>query len=328
MREGRAPSNLDETFRSKYHGVNSDEHVRTVHGYRRAFRMAGSGPALLLIHGIGDSNRTWDTVFPALAKTHTVIAPDLLGHGQSDKPRADYSLGGFANAMRDLLVLLDVERVTVVGHSLGGGVALQFAYQYPQLCERIVLVSSGGLGAEVSPLLRLAALPGAGAAITAAVLPPVRWPVLTVFRAAAQLGLLDRHEVREAGRVLHGLRDASTRKAFLRTLRSVVDVRGQAVSSRDRLYLTAPIPMMLVWGTHDHILPVAHAHTAVEDLPGCHLQVVPQAGHLPHQTDPAGFVAAVEEFVNSTTPVPHDARLWRTLLEGTAPGSDTISLDT
>src|SRR5207253_6139212 len=125
-------------------------HSRVIHGYRRVFRIAGSGPPLLLIHGIGDSSATWSTVMPALAQRHLVIAPDLLGHGESDKPRADYSVGAHASGIRDLLVALGVERATFVGHSLGGGVAMQLAYQFPQRCERLVLVASGGLGKEVN----------------------------------------------------------------------------------------------------------------------------------------------------------------------------------
>ena len=105
----------------------------TIHGYRRAYRIAGSGPVLLLIHGVGDNSTTWQPIHSRLARRFTVIAPDLLGHGQSDKPRADYSVAAYANGMRDLLTVLDIEQATVVGHSLGGGVAMQFAYQFPQL---------------------------------------------------------------------------------------------------------------------------------------------------------------------------------------------------
>src|SRR5271156_6808073 len=146
----------------------------TIHGYRRAYVKAGSGPALLLIHGIGDSSDTWRPVVEQLAEHHTVVAPDLLGHGRSEKPRADYTVAGYANGMRDLLSVLDVERATVVGHSLGGGVAAQFAYQFPERCERLVLVGSGGVGRSVSPLLRLAAVPGAEALMPLLGLPPVR----------------------------------------------------------------------------------------------------------------------------------------------------------
>jgi pimeloyl-ACP methyl ester carboxylesterase len=144
---------------------------RTVHGYRRAYRMAGSGPAVLLLHGIGDSSESWVPVMADLARHHTVVAPDLLGHGGSDKPRADYSVAAYANGMRDLLTVLGIESATVVGHSLGGGVAAQLAYQYPERCERLVLVASGGAGRDVTPILRLAAAP-----LAEVFLAPARWP--------------------------------------------------------------------------------------------------------------------------------------------------------
>src|SRR5512143_1113916 len=133
----------------------------TLHGHRFTYRSAGSGPLLVLLHGIAGSSETWEDVIPHLANHHTVIAPDLLGHGDSSKPRGDYSLGAYANAIRDLFGALGHDRGTVVGHSLGGGIAMQFAYQFPERCERLVLVSSGGLGPEVHALLRAAALPGA-----------------------------------------------------------------------------------------------------------------------------------------------------------------------
>ncbi|MGZ6792948.1 MAG: alpha/beta fold hydrolase, partial [Mycobacteriales bacterium] len=143
--------------------------TRVVHGHRRAFLLAGptlgTASVLWLVHGIGDSSATWREVLPLLARTCTVVAPDLLGHGASDKPRADYSIGGFANGMRDLMVVLGVERATVVGHSLGGGVALQLAYQYPERVERLVLVAAGGLGGSFFGLCGQRSLPardGAG----------------------------------------------------------------------------------------------------------------------------------------------------------------------
>lgn len=293
--------------------------VRVLHGHRRAFLLAGpplgTAPVVVLIHGIGDSSATWHEVLPLLARRCTVLAPDLLGHGDSDKPRADYSLGGFANGVRDLLVLLGVEAATVAGHSLGGGVALQFAYQYPELCSRLVLVASGGLGAEVTPLLRAAAVPGASLAIAATVRRPVRMPVLTAARLAARLGVLDPTDVAEVATIWEGLRDRSTRAAFLRTLRSVVDLRGQSVTSRDRLYLATSVPTLLVWGSRDPVIPVAHAREAVDCLPGATLEVLDRAGHLPHRHDPEGFAAAVTAFLARTEPAAHDAQAWRAMLE-------------
>ena len=134
--------------------------AQTLHGHRVAYRQAGSGPVVVLVHGITSDSSTWRRVMPYLARRFTVIAPDLIGHGESDKPRGDYSLGAHASGLRDLLVSLGHDRATFVGHSLGGGIAMQLSYQFPEMCERLVLVDSGGLGRDVSPLLRAATLPG------------------------------------------------------------------------------------------------------------------------------------------------------------------------
>src|ERR671927_675998 len=135
------------------------EEIR-LHGHRVTYRRAGWGPVVVLIHGIAGSSATWGDVIEPLAEHYTVVAPDLLGHGQSAKPRGDYSLGAYASGLRDLLTALGHDKGTIVGHSLGGGVAMQMAYQFPDRCERMVLVSSGGLGREVHFLLRAATLPG------------------------------------------------------------------------------------------------------------------------------------------------------------------------
>jgi pimeloyl-ACP methyl ester carboxylesterase len=229
--------------------------------------------------------------------------------------------GGFANGMRDLLAVLGIERATVVGHSLGGGVALQLAYQYPEMCERLVLIASGGLGSEVTPLLRAIAVPGTGALLAASARAPVRLPVLAAARAAAAVGLLDGHDVDGLDRVWSGLRQASTRTAFLRTLRSVVDLRGQTVSGRDRLYLTAEIPTLLVWGGRDPVLPVAHARAVAAALAACRLEVVSGAGHMPHRSHAGRVHGAVQRFVDETQPAVHDTAVWRALLAADATAS-------
>src|SRR5436853_4426535 len=212
---------------------------RTIHGYRRAFRIAGSGPAILLIHGIGDNSTTWHTVQGRLAQRFTVIAVDLLGHGDSDKPRGDYSVAAYANGMRDLLSVLDIEQATVVGHSLGGGIALQFAYQFPERCQRLVLVGSGGLGPELTAGLRAATLPGAELVLTALtdVSGPLRIGLQVVERVGRAVGWRRVGDLAEAGDALLALKDVEARRAFLRALRGVVDARGQAVTALDRLYL-------------------------------------------------------------------------------------------
>src|SRR6266536_3351282 len=125
---------------------------------------AGRGPVLVLVHGVLGSRRTWNGLVADLARDHRVIAPDLFGHGESAKPTGDYSLGAYAGTLRDLLDELGVGRATLVGHSFGGGVAMQFGYLFPDRVHALVLVSSGGLGRELSVMIRSAALPGAGLA--------------------------------------------------------------------------------------------------------------------------------------------------------------------
>src|ERR1700690_1368241 len=101
----------------------------TINGQQLGCRQAGEGPALVLIHGLASRSATWRLVGPALAEQHSVLAVDLLGHGESAKPRGDYSLGAHASTIRDVMVALDMDEATFVGHSFGGGIAMQLAYQ-------------------------------------------------------------------------------------------------------------------------------------------------------------------------------------------------------
>ncbi|MFD9002615.1 alpha/beta fold hydrolase [Streptomyces sp. NPDC059582] len=298
---------------------------RVVHGYRRAFRMAGEGPALVLVHGIGDSSATWAGLIPDLARTHTVIAPDLLGHGASDKPRADYSVAAYANGVRDLLTTLGIESATLVGHSLGGGVAMQFAYQFPERTERLILVSAGGVGREVNPVLRLVSLPGADLMLSSLRLPGMRLQVGLAVRLMRLLGADLGKDAPELLTLVDALPDGTSRNAFIRTLRAVVDWRGQVVTMLDRCYLTAGMPTMLLWGDRDSVVPVRHAYGAHEAMPGSRLEVFEGAGHFPFHTDPARFLALVEEFTRTTTPAHWSREHWRELLiDGRhAPGAGT-----
>jgi pimeloyl-ACP methyl ester carboxylesterase len=285
-----------------------------VHGYQRAYRMAGSGPALLLIHGIGDESSSWMPVLPALAERYTVIAPDLLGHGSSDKPRADYSVAAFSNGMRDLLDVLDVDRATVVGHSLGGGVAAQLAYQYPERVERLVLVGTGGVGREVSPVLRAAAAPLSEVGMVPLMVPGANEVVGAVLGALGRLGLDIGRDAGEVARVLRGMPDRRQRAAFGRTLRAVVDRRGQLVTMLDRAYLAEAMPVLLAWGDQDGIIPVEHAHRAHDAMPGSRLSIYEGAGHFPHHADPDRFVEELVAFVDGTEPYRSDRRTRRRLL--------------
>src|SRR3954463_12219698 len=290
---------------------------RVVHGHRRAFVLAGQGPPLLLLHGIGNSAQTWSGVIGQLAATHTVLAPDLLGHGSSDKPRGAYSIAGYANGMRDLLSVLDIEQATVVGHSLGGGIALQFAYQFPERCARLVLVGSGGLGPELSAGLRAATLPGAEAVLTA--LTGVSGVLRTGMRVVEGVGRLAGcqrlRDLAEAGDALLALKDVEARRAFLRTLRGVVDARGQAATALDRLYLADSLPMLVVGGSRDPIVPAQHAEAVRESVPSARVEVFPGAGHWPHLDDPDRFCDVLLDFIATTTPAAHDLDSWRRLLQ-------------
>jgi len=298
-----------------------------VHGHRRAYVRAGSGPALLLLHGIGNNCQTWAGVIERLAESHTVVAPDLLGHGDSDKPRGDYSIAAYANGMRDLLSVLDIEKATVVGHSLGGGIALQFAYQFPERCERIALVGSGGLGPELSAGLRAATLPGAELVLTAltGVSGPLRMGFAAVHRVGQVAGWRRVRDLAEAGDALLALKNVEARRAFLRTLRGVADTHGQAVTALDRLYLANSIPMLVVWGSRDPIVPALHAETVRTLVPTARVEVFQGAGHWPHLDDPDRFCDVLLDFVSSTEPAQHDLDSWRRLLaqdqRGTVPAA-------
>jgi pimeloyl-ACP methyl ester carboxylesterase len=217
--------------------------------------------------------------------------------------------------MRDLLEVLDVGPVTVVGHSLGGGVAAQFAYQYPERCERLVLVASGGVAREVSPILRLASAPGAELALAPMQVPVARFGIRLAARAALEVARLAGADIgRDAAeiiRVFDGLPDGSARTAFTRTLRSVVDQRGQLVTMLDRVYLAGPLPTFLIWGAHDGIIPVEHAYRAHEAIAGSRLSIFEEAGHFPHHSDPARFVGELVAFVDDAAAFEHDRDAWR-----------------
>lgn len=289
---------------------------RTIHGYRRAYRIAGSGPPVLLIHGIGDNSTTWNTVQTELARRFTVIAPDLLGHGRSDKPRADYSAAAYANGMRDLLSVLEIERVTVIGHSLGGGVAMQFAYQFPQLVDRLILVAAGGVTKDINIILRCASLPMGSEALALLrlplVLPAVRLTGRVLGMALGSTG--PGGDLANILRILDDLPEPTASAAFSRTLRAVVDWRGQIVTMLDRCYLTEAIPVQIIWGTRDVVVPVRHAWMAHAAMPGSRLEIFEGAGHFPFHDDPGRFIAVVQRFIDTTEPAEYDQAALRRLL--------------
>ena len=287
-----------------------------LHGQTVTYRRAGEGPAVLLIHGITSSSRTWREVIPGLAEDFDVIAPDLLGHGRSGKPRGDYSLGAYASGLRDLLAMLDIDRVTVVGHSLGGGIAMQFAYQFPERLERLVLVDSGGLGEEVSMVLRAATLPGAELVLPLLFGPVPRAAGRAIGTLLGRLGLKASANTRGLVEGLDSLGDAAARRAFVHTARSVIDPAGQRVDARDRLYLSRDVPAMLIWGECDRIIPVAHGRGAHELMPHSRFEVFPGAGHFPFNDDPDRFVEVLGDFIATTEPAEIDVHRIGRLLRG------------
>jgi pimeloyl-ACP methyl ester carboxylesterase len=286
----------------------------TLHGHRRAYVRAGSGPALLLLHGLGCDHTTWEPVIDALARRYTVIAPDLLGHGLSDKPRADYSVGGYANGMRDLLTYLGIDKVTVLGHSFGGGVAMQFAYQFPERTERMVLVSSGGLGPEVTPAIRAITTPGFHQVLGLLTLPGVRHVGRAGLRALSRSGLRATHDLDEVAEIYDSFKDPAARAAIRHVVRAVVDWRGQIVTMADRAYLTEAMPMAVIWGRDDRVIPVTHASNAAALAPGARVEVIPDAGHFPHKDHPQRFAKLVHEFIRSTEPAAYSRARFRRLL--------------
>ncbi len=274
----------------------------SLHGHDMAYREAGSGPTVLLIHGMAGSSRAWRAVMPRLAERCRVVAPDLMGHGASATPRGDYSLGAHAAGLRDLLGVLDIDRTTLVGQSLGGGVAMQLAYQHPEVAERLVLVNSGGLGREVNWMLRALTYPGAE------FISPVIFPSFArglgdrVARVADRLGVRA-PRVAEMWDAYSSLVDPAHRTSFFQTLRSVVDPGGQAVSASDRLYLAAAVPTLVVWGSADPIIPVSHAYAAHEAMPGSHLEIFEGVGHFPHTEEPERFTDVLVEFLTTEAAV-------------------------
>lgn len=270
-----------------------------IHGHDVRYRRGGEGETVVLIHGLAGSSRTWRAVQPDLAASHDVIAPDLLGHGESAKPMGDYSLGAFASGLRDLLAVLDVPSATIVGHSFGGGIAMQLAYQHPELCDRLVLVGSGGLGREVSWLLRLVTLPGFEHLMPLVFPPMVAERGNDLSRTLSRVGLRSAR-LDEMWRSFSSLAGTEDRKAFVRTIRGVIEPGGQTVNALDRLYLAAHLPTMIVWGDRDEIIPVSHAYAAHGAIPGSRLEILEGIGHFPHAEAPARFVEVLVDFLDAT----------------------------
>lgn len=292
-----------------------------LHGRRVIYRIAGSGPPVVLIHGMLNSSSHWQAIARELAGEHTVVAPDLIGHGDSAAPRGDYSLGAHAASIRDLLAAIGIERASIVGHSLGGGVAMQFFYQFPQRVERLALISSGGLGREVSPMLRTAALPGMSALLSMTIHPRLLGALRAGGTRLRERGVGAGVYMQALARALRPLENADAREAFLQTLRAVIDMHGQRVSATDRLGLLESIPTLIVWGERDRTIPIEHGRQAHEAIAHSYFRTLPEAAHFPHLEDPAGLSRLLREFLTETRPGHIEDADWGSVMARRSPRS-------
>ena len=286
----------------------------TLHSHQLCYVDAGDGPPIVFVHGLMSSSGNWAAQVDRLADRHRVVAPDLFGHGDSAKPSGDYSLSAHAATLRDLFDGLDIRSATVVGHSLGGGIALQMAYLFPDRVDALVLVSSGGLGRELNPLLRAATLPGSELVLPVIASGWVHGIGDTALRLWSKVGLpAISPSSDEAWQRLSSLADGETRRAFLATSRSVIDVHGQTVSAQNRLSGFASRPSMLVWGEKDRMIPSSHVHAARRELPATRVEMFARSGHFPHLDEPDRFARVLDDFMRSAgagvdrdTPSPAD----------------------
>ena len=279
---------------------NPTPRTMKLHGQELSYLDSGDGPVVLFIHGILGSHRNWTQLVDLIDDTQRVVVPDLFGHGQSAKPMGDYSLSAHAATLRDLLDRLGIDTVTLVGHSLGGGIAMQFFYLFPERVERLVLVASGGLGREVSPWLRSASLPGADQVLSVVASDWVTSKLQSLGSWAAKVGWKPGADVDAMWRGFRSLGDRESRKAFLATTRAVVDLGGQTVSAHGHLLDVEPPPTLVVWGSKDRVIPAWHALKAKESVPGMRVELFEGASHFPHLDDPERFTRLLRDFVTTT----------------------------
>lgn len=273
-----------------------------MHGHELSYFDGGAGRPIVFVHGLMSSSQTWAAQLERLADRHRVIAPDLFGHGESAKPAGDYSLSAHAASLRDLFDAIDIPSAILVGHSFGGGVALQMAYLFPDRVDALVLVSSGGLGRELNPMLRAATLPGSEIVLPVIASSWVHSIGDTALKVWSKIGLpAVSPSTDEAWRGLPSLADADTRRAFLATSRSVIDMHGQTVSAQNRLAGFANQPSMLVWGEKDRMIPSSHVEAAKLELPATRVEMFARSGHFPHLDEPDRFARVLDDFMTSAS---------------------------
>ncbi len=268
-------------------------------GHSLAYREAGpaDGPVVVLLHGLASDADTWDKAIDLLAERGLrVLAVDLLGHGASDKPDTDYLLVDFAESLAGFLDALDIPSATLCGHSFGGAIAMFFGTRYPERVDRVVLVSAGGLGREVHPLLRAAALRVAPAVLRVATGPRLR-------RVYAHPGLhralrLTPDNVANLRRAARALGTPEGQAAFFASVRGVIAPSGQRTASEEMRAFAEKVPMLLVWSEDDPVIPLAHARAHAERAkPYSRLVIFPSRGHEPHRRNAERFATEVADFI-------------------------------
>lgn len=259
----------------------------------------GDGPPVVLVHGLLGSHQSWAGQIERLSEKYRVIAPDLFGHGSSDKPSGDYSLSSHAATIRDLLDHLEIESAPMVGHSLGGGIVMQATYLFPERVDRLALVSSGGLGPEVSLLLKAATLPGSELVLPLLASDWVRKNTENVVGQLNRWGLPVRpgKSLNETWRAFKTVSDKRSREAFLASTRAVVGPRGQTVSAKQHFDKFEGMPSLLIWGGRDRMIPASHADSIRREVPASRVEIFSSAGHFPQLDEPDLFYRVLDEFL-------------------------------
>jgi pimeloyl-ACP methyl ester carboxylesterase len=280
-------------------------HTVIVDGGLLSYQEAGppDGPVVLLLHGLLSESTTWQPTIEPLARLGLhVIALDLVGHGESDKPPLAYYLDDFAASVSALLTHLELGPVTLAGHSLGGAIAMEFAHTYPDQIARLVLVASGGLGTKVHLILRVATLPGSGVFLRAMVNRRTAW-----FYARPQLHRalrLPPESVVNLARMGRSLLSHEGRSTFVTAVRAVITPTGQIGDMVANDFVRPELPTLIIWSKGDPIIPARHAIRAHERLPNSRLDLFEGATHEPHRREPDRFAAAVAAFIDETDPAP------------------------
>jgi pimeloyl-ACP methyl ester carboxylesterase len=267
-----------------------------VKGITTCYWDIGKGPGtIILLHGIGASKETWAANLDSLADGSRVIAIDMIGSGGTDKPRVRYSYERFAEFLRDFMVTLGIARATVVGHSLGGGIALRFAALYPAMIDRLILVAPGGISRGLGPV-RFLTLPLVGRLLMlAGPRSPKEMLQGTVFDTGIDFD-------QPVMRMMELSRLPGSTSAFLATLRRVASIRGQRSGILREIASTLgsfQCRTLVVWGRQDHVVPYAGARIAIASIPHAELWSLDQCGHCPMFEHPDAFNHRVKEFLFS-----------------------------